>query len=303
MGEPTLRQLEYFAAVAASQSVGAAARECGVSQAAVSLAVGQLERALGVDLVVRRPGHGITLTEQGQAIGRRARRICDDVAELPTADQTGELTGRLVVGVFRANISYLAPDLIEWFHRRHPQVRLEIVEGSATQLQQSALAGHVQMCLISNVQRMPGFDCEELVDRYRRVVISPDHPLAERETISYHDLARYPGALLDLEPALERALAEFARNGVVPDVRWKLPDIASIYGVLEHGFAYSLLLEPGLPWPAERPLLRVPLSVDEPSNPLVAVWPSGRPPSRLIEEVLACLRAKWPTGPGVQQVD
>ncbi|OYO01511.1 LysR family transcriptional regulator [Enemella evansiae] len=298
MGEPTLRQLEYFAAVAASESVSAAARECGVSQAAVSLAVAQLERALDTALVVRRPGHGIVLTEEGRAIGQQARRICDDVAELPTLGRTSEeLTGRLVVGIFRANITYIAPDLIEWFHRRHPQVRLEIVEGTATQLQQSALAGHVHVCLVSHVQRMPGLDFEPLVDRYRRVVVSTEHPLAALPRVSYRDLAQHAGALLDLEPALERALAEFARNGEVPDVRWKLTDVASIYELVERGIAYSLLLEPGLPRPADAPLLWLPLAHEEPSNPLVAVWPAGRPPSRLVEELLTCLRTKWAPSP------
>lgn len=198
---------------------------------------------------------------------------------------------------------YLVPHLIEWFHRRHPLVRLEIVEGTAVQLQQSTLAGHLHVCLISWVQRAAGLQCETLIDRYRRVVVGPDHPLARLERISYRELARHPAALFDQEPSLERALAEFARYGEVPDVRWKLPDVPTIYGVVERGIAYSLLLEPGLPHSADRPLLWLPLAEEEPNNPLVAVWPPDRPASRLIRELLRCLRAPWTDDRLVQQMD
>lgn len=79
MSELTLRQLEYFAAVAETQSVTKAAEICHVSQGAVSLALGQLEHALGVTLAVRQRGRGIFLTPEGQEVATRARLITEQV--------------------------------------------------------------------------------------------------------------------------------------------------------------------------------------------------------------------------------
>src|SRR4051812_43612252 len=101
MSEITLRQLEYFAAIAETQSVTNAARLCHVSQGAVSLALGQLEHALGVTLAMRQRGRGIALTPEGQEVATRARFIADQVERLRDAVSKAhtELSGRLSIGV------------------------------------------------------------------------------------------------------------------------------------------------------------------------------------------------------------
>jgi molybdate transport repressor ModE-like protein len=51
---PSLRQLRAFEAVARCNSIGAAARELGLSQPAVTQMVAQVETALAVNLLARR---------------------------------------------------------------------------------------------------------------------------------------------------------------------------------------------------------------------------------------------------------
>ncbi|MFD0476433.1 LysR family transcriptional regulator [Nonomuraea thailandensis] len=58
----TLVQLRYFAAAAELGSMTAAARELVVSQSAVSTAVAQLEKELGVQLLLRHHARGLALT-------------------------------------------------------------------------------------------------------------------------------------------------------------------------------------------------------------------------------------------------
>lgn len=60
------RQLEYLVAVAETGGITAAAALCHVSQSAVSLAIGELERALDVRLVLRGSRRGTRLTAAGQ---------------------------------------------------------------------------------------------------------------------------------------------------------------------------------------------------------------------------------------------
>ena len=63
----TLVQLRYFAAAVECGSMTAASRELMVSQSAVSTAIAQLEKALGVTLVLRHHAHGLALTGAGRA--------------------------------------------------------------------------------------------------------------------------------------------------------------------------------------------------------------------------------------------
>lgn len=295
MSEITLRQLEYFAAVAETQSVTEAARRCHVSQAAVSLALVQLEQAVGATLAIRRRGKGVALTPEGQVVATRARQMTDQIAELASAvDQIhGQLSGRLVVGVFRTMAMHVIPALVDWFTHRHPQVELDFLEGDAAEVQEAMLAGRIQVCVMYQAQVMSDCATEILKETRRQVVFSPEHPLAVRETVSLAELAPYPAMLVDEEPALQRTIAEFARAGVEPDVRWRSASVQAIQNVVGRNLAYSLLMQPAAASPEGRPLVFRPLAGKIPTNSVVAALPAGVTPSALVEETLAALRAYW----------
>ncbi len=71
---PSLRQLRAFEAVARRNSIGAAARELGLSQPAVTQMVAQIEAALAVNLLERRRT-GTYLTAPGSVLLPRVQRL------------------------------------------------------------------------------------------------------------------------------------------------------------------------------------------------------------------------------------
>ncbi|MFI7481624.1 LysR family transcriptional regulator [Kocuria sp. M1R5S2] len=295
MSEVTLRQLEYFAAVAETLSVTEAARRCHVSQAAVSLALVQLEDSVGATLAIRRRGKGVALTAEGQVVATRARQVADQVADLAFAvDRVhGQLSGRLVIGVFSTLAMHVVPPLVDWFTSRHPQVELDFVEGTGPEVQEAMLAGRLQLCAVYEAQVLSDCAAEVLREMKRQVALSPEHPLAAQEAVSLADLAPYPAILVDEEPALQRNLAEFARAGVEPDVRWHSASVQAIQSVVGRNLAYSLLMQPVATSPEGRPLVFRPLAGDIPTNSVMAVLPAGVAPSTLVEEALTALRAHW----------
>jgi DNA-binding transcriptional LysR family regulator len=80
----TFRQLQSFSEVARLRSVTAAAHALGVTEPAVSLAVGALRRELGDDLFVRTP-RGLVLTRGGERLATAATEILA-LAELARSD-------------------------------------------------------------------------------------------------------------------------------------------------------------------------------------------------------------------------
>ena len=78
----SLRQLLYFVAVAEKGTVSAASERLRVSPSAVSLAISELERALKVQLCVRRKAHGVTLTVSGTQLLHHARALLRQAREL-----------------------------------------------------------------------------------------------------------------------------------------------------------------------------------------------------------------------------
>lgn len=73
---PDLGALELLIAVARVGSLGAAAREVGITQPAASSRIRAMEARLGVALVDRTP-RGSTLTAQGALVTDWARRIVE----------------------------------------------------------------------------------------------------------------------------------------------------------------------------------------------------------------------------------
>ncbi|HEX6996221.1 MAG TPA: LysR family transcriptional regulator [Gammaproteobacteria bacterium] len=123
-----LAGLTAFAAVAEKKSFTAAAAQLGISSSAVSHAVRDLESRLGLRLL-NRSTRSVNLTEAGE---RYFARVMPALRELTqAADGLDELRDS-ATGLLRINLSRPAYDAIlagrvNEFHRRHPQVQLELV--------------------------------------------------------------------------------------------------------------------------------------------------------------------------------
>lgn len=76
-----LKQIDYFLAVVNAKSFTAAARECGVSQSAISQQIGLLEKNLGVRLLERH-NRTFTLTEAGEYFYKESTKISRSVAKM-----------------------------------------------------------------------------------------------------------------------------------------------------------------------------------------------------------------------------
>ncbi|MGN6232551.1 MAG: LysR family transcriptional regulator [Trinickia sp.] len=119
--------LGFFSTLAASGSLSAAARELGLTPAAVSKRLSQMEERAGVPLV-NRTTRRMMLTPEGEVYLEHARRILDEIDEL------GELLGgsqRSPTGLLRVNAtlgfgrSHVGP-VISRFVAQYPQVSVQL---------------------------------------------------------------------------------------------------------------------------------------------------------------------------------
>jgi len=119
--------LAFFSTLAASGSLTAAARELGLTTAAVSKHLAQMEARAGVSLV-NRTTRRMSLTAEGELYLARARRILgemDDLAQLLGGAQAapkGLLRVNATLGFGR---SHVAP-VISRFVRRYPEVDVQL---------------------------------------------------------------------------------------------------------------------------------------------------------------------------------
>lgn len=123
-----LDDLRFFGVVAEGRSLAQAARLLDVTPPAVSQRLSALERRLGVRLVERQRG-GVILTNEGEIVAARSRRILEGLDELQSeiAARRNELFGPLRVGApLGFGRRYIAP-LVAAFHAEHPGVTIDLL--------------------------------------------------------------------------------------------------------------------------------------------------------------------------------
>lgn len=186
-----LRDLAYFARVAALGHVGRAAESLGLTQPALTKAIARLEREIGARLLDRRP-KGVSVTVIGQAVLRRATQLqaAMDDARREFADLATGAAGHLRVGTGLAMAQYLVPVACARLLARAPNLTLDIVAGTGLGLLPSLREGHLDMVLSGlpsgneeGLHREPIMEDEVVVIARRR------HPLHRRRRVDLAELA------------------------------------------------------------------------------------------------------------------
>jgi LysR family hydrogen peroxide-inducible transcriptional activator len=196
---PSLRQLEYFVALAEKGSFRAAADHCGISQPSLSVQLAGLEKRLGQRLVERSRA-GVILTPAGREVHERARAILEAAQNLANrfdAPRTG-LAGTIRFGASGTLGPYLLPHVIARLHASHPDLNLYIREAAPEALLAGLGRGDFDMILI----QLPARGDVTPIRLFREpleLVVARDHPFAGQDRVSRADLAGQ--TVLSLGPA------------------------------------------------------------------------------------------------------
>ena len=124
MSAVTWGQMRTFLAVVERGSVRAAAASLYVTEPAVSSAVSQLSKHLGIELLAKE-GRGVRPTDGGLLYADYCRRILGLLEEAETAVRAAD-RGRLRIGAVATASEYVLPPLLASFHRRYPDVELAL---------------------------------------------------------------------------------------------------------------------------------------------------------------------------------
>jgi len=120
-------ELGFFVSLATCGSLSGAARELGVSTAAVSKRLAQMEALLGLPLV-NRTTRRMSLTPDGEVLLEHARRILDDIADLDQllgaskGQPKGQLRVNATLGFGRLHV---APAISQYV-LRYPEVDVQL---------------------------------------------------------------------------------------------------------------------------------------------------------------------------------
>jgi len=182
-----LRQLSALVAVADEGSFSAAATALHTVQSNVSTHIARLERELNAVLIDRSAGR---LTEEGEAVANRARRIKAELDALvaDVAALHDVVSGTVHVGVIGTTARWLVPRLLQAMRERHPQVQLFIVEATTNSLEPQLGSGLLDLMVINLPLPAADLIARPLFDEELLLVVPSDHPLAVHDHVNLKDL-------------------------------------------------------------------------------------------------------------------
>lgn len=242
----TLRQLEYFVAVAEAGSLRDAARAMHVSESALAAGVIQMEHQLGVKLSVRKKSQGVTLTSAGRIFAEEARSLIRSASSLHerAVGTGGKVSGRVVVGCPESGAATLLPPILMSLRESHPGIDLEFeLAPHRAQLLPELATGGIDLALTTLFGLPAGFVWESLATRPVMVMLDARHPLAKLDSIPPAALADEPMILLDLSPSVERTLETFRAVGVEPRVEFRTDNMELVRSLVGRGLGFALQIQ------------------------------------------------------------
>lgn len=293
MNKVELRHLRYFRAVAEELHFGRAAQRLLIAQPPLSQQVRQLERELGVTLLIRST-RNVELTPAGRAYLKRAVKILDAV------DDAGDLarriadgtTGRLVIGCVGSATYSVLPQLVRALGSVLPDVDVRVRGEMLAPAQLEALAtGDIDLALLRPPVVHPDLSTSVVRNDPLLVALPAEHRLTTRKYLRVDDLrdeefvAHAGGGRSVMGTLLVRLCAE---AGFTPRVRHEVEETSTLVTLVAAGLGVAVVPAPtsalDVAGVAYLPLRPRALGVD-----LVAAWVSA-PHNQMIGRALEVLR-------------
>ena len=292
-----LHDVRVLMSVVEAGSMNKAAERLATSQPAVSRAIADLERALGVRLLERTPG-GIQPTQYGRAILKRGLAIFDELRqgvkdiEFLSDPTSGEL--RVGCSEYAAGGPILA--VVDRLTRQHPRMVFDIVTAPVLSLYRDLTERKIELVVTRLVEfaNRRNMTIETLFEDDIVVVAAAQNPWMRRRRIDLADLVGEPWTLPPRDTGLG-AFAEgaFRARGLEPPQPTVITySMHMCHKLLETGRFLTMLPRYTLTLPGKHPSLRaLPVELANSRAPMAIITLNRRTLSPLAEMFIKAVRA------------
>ncbi len=159
----TLKQLQYFRALAEARNFGRAAEIANVTQPALSMQIKELEAILGVQLVERLP-RDVRLTREGRAVLERAERVLTEAMELEASARRATLGAALNVGMIPTVAPYLLAGTLARLRAADITRDLRLREAQTADLLSALRDGRLDAVVLADPPNSPDLEAAALFE-------------------------------------------------------------------------------------------------------------------------------------------
>jgi LysR family hydrogen peroxide-inducible transcriptional activator len=271
-----LRDLRYLVALADTKHFGRAAEKSHVSQPTLSAQIRKLEDYLGVQLVERQP-RKVALTDVGERVVERARRILRDSDEMVDLAKLSRdpMGGKLRVALIPTLGPYLLPAVAPKIRKALPKLQLLLYEYQTEVLLQRLRDGELDLGILALGHETEDFEKRVLFDEPFTVALPATHPLAKKASLKIEDLSGETLLLLEDGHCLrDQALDVCSRIDVREAQDFRATSLETLRQMVAAGLGITLLPELSTegPFAQVRNLAVRPFAKPVPRRTIGAVW-------------------------------
>jgi DNA-binding transcriptional LysR family regulator len=213
-----LRDLHVLLAVAQTGSMSKAAAQLAISHPVVSKTISELEHALGVRLLDRRP-NGVEPTVYGREIINCSMAVFDELRQSVKRIEflSDPTAGELRVGSTSPLMAGFVPSVVDHLTRKHPRVLVHAVQEAVPELHVALRDRRIDLAVArrSDLPLEQEFVAEKLFDERLFIVAGVQNPLTHRRNIKLADLIDEQWIMLPTQNPAEALLIEaFAKSGL-----------------------------------------------------------------------------------------
>lgn len=235
----TLRQLEYFVAVAEAGSLTAAARARNVSQPSVSVAITDLEAILGQTLFQRQAGQSLAITPAGRRLLVQARTVLNAAGDIAGGSQ--DEVSRIAIACFRDIGPMYLPRALTALMEDDPNIVADLSEGNLVDVRSQILDGRCDIAITYNIGLEDhGIVVDPIDTLSPYVMLRAGHHLAGRAAVALADLASEYLVLEDFPVTRDYFLDMFKRGGVEPGQVQNVSSFEMQRGLVARGWGIGL---------------------------------------------------------------
>jgi len=295
MSDLKLKDLRYLVALADERHFGRAARKSFVSQPTLSAQLKKLETYLGIQLIERQPNQ-VTLTDAGEQIVARARRILEASDEVVTLARSHRdpLAGKLRLALLPTIGPYLLPRVVREIHKALPRLELRLYEYQTAQMLEKLHAGLVDVGILALPVNLEGLESRALYDEPFALAIPTHHRLAKKTSVRVEDLKDETLLLLEDGHCLrDQALEVCSSIGMQEKQDFRATSLETLRQMVATGAGVTLLPElagAGAYGKASGVVLR-PFVKPVPVRHIGAVWRKSTARKPAIEAVCKLIQA------------
>lgn len=283
-----LSDLRIFTTVVREGGITRAAEKLNRVQSNVTTRIRQLEEDLDVTLFIRE-GKRLHLAPAGQALLGHAERLLALADEARASVRDPRPRGLFRLGAMESTAAVRLPKALNEYHRRHPEVTLELRTGNPGVLATAILAGELDAALVAEPIADTPFDKVSVFEEEPVIVSAAGQPPVGKG-------GHFPKTIIAFEhgcPHRKRLEAWYQKRGEMPERTVELGSYHAMLGCVAAGMGIALLPRSVLStFPESKRLTVHRLPPGENRAETVLIWRkgAGSPNIKALQDILSAMQ-------------